>query len=548
MHDGPNPLNLSATVARLAALDELEYERVRIKEAEGLGVRVSALDSQVSAARGREHGGAPRQGRALTMPAPEPWPEPMDAAALLERLVAFYTRHVFLPVGAADAMAVWTVHTHCFALSRHSPRLAFTSPEKRCGKTTALDTMALVSCKPLPTANVTAAAVFRTIEAASPTLLIDEADTFLRDNEDLRNIMNAGHKRGGQVIRCVGDDAEPRAFGVFAPAAIAAIGRLPGTIEDRAILVRMKRAIRAERPEPLHTAAEAEGAELARRCARWVGDHTDRLRDAEPALPGGLFNRAADNWRPLFAIAELAALDWPERLTKAAAALAPNDADAEGRGVMLLTDLRQIFNERNVDKIASADLCEALAADATGPWADYRHGKPIGQAQLARALKPFGLIPGTVRLGAATPKGYERKDFKEVWARYLPDGGTAAKGGGMEPPHRHNPQKTAPLAPDGSATAADCVAEQKYGTPACAATCGGVAAETSPSLDASAFPAGSDDDLGQMPSCRCDHCGGGSYWRLSAVSGGPGPWICRRCYQPDPAAWLDSHTIPSVQP
>ena len=390
-----------------------------------MGYRAAILDRLVGAARGDGDGGSPKQGRALTLPAPDPWPEPVDGAALLDRLAASYARHVFLPPGAADAMAPWAIHTHCFALFRHSPRLAFTSPEKRCGKTTALDTTALVCCKPLPTANVTAAAVFRTIEAAGPTLLIDEADTFLRDNEDLRGILNAGHKRGGQVIRCVGDDAEPRAFAVFGPAAIAAIGRLPGTINGPRDRGADEARPRAERPEPLRAAAEAEGAELARRCARWVADNTDRLRDTDPALPVSLFNRAADNWRPLFVIARAAGGGWPERLAKAAAALAPDDTDAEGRGVRLLADIKAIFDKREadrqeVDKLASADLCNVLAADATGQWADYKHGKPIGQAQLASVLKPFGIIPGTVRIGKATPKGYERTAFAEAWSRYLP--------------------------------------------------------------------------------------------------------------------------------
>lgn len=496
--DAPPPESDEETFARLARLSLAEYERVRVPEAKRMGYRTTILDRLVGAARGDDDGGAPKQGRALTLPAPDPWPEQVDGAALLDRLAAFYARHVFLPPGAADAMAPWAIHTHCFALFRHSPRLAFTSPEKRCGKTTALDTTALVCCKPLPTANVTAAAVFRTIEAAGPTLLIDEADTFLRDNEDLRGILNAGHKRGGQVIRCVGDDAEPRAFAVCGPAAIAAIGRLPGTITDRAIEVRMKRATRAERPEPLRAAAEAEGAELARRCARWVADNTDRLRDTDPALPVGLFNRAADNWRPLFAIARAAGGRWPERLTKAAAALAPDDTDAEGRGVRLLADIKAIFDKREADrqeadKLASADLCDVLAADATGQWADYKHGKPIGQAQLASVLKPFGIIPGTVRIGKATPKGYERTAFAEAWSRYLPapEDASPAGTGGTEPQHRHNPQKSGTSAPDRPATTTDHVAERKTGKPACSTACGGVAA-SHPSSWSEAAPVGAD--------------------------------------------------------
>jgi hypothetical protein len=130
----------------------------------------------------------------------------------------------------------------------------------------------------------------------------------------------------------------------------------------------------------------------------------------------------------------------------------------------------------------------SLATDLTGPWADYKHGKPIGQAQLARLLKPFGLIPGSVRIGTATPKGYERKSFEEAWSRYLPAPGDApsARDGGIEPQHRHNPQEAKTFAPCRPATATCHVAERNAGKPAAAATCGGVAAEIPPSWNSAA--------------------------------------------------------------
>ncbi len=435
-------------IARLAAMPPLECDRQLKRAAKRLNVSRATLGAEVRKARravGADDGDG-KQGRALSLPDAVPWPEPVDDATLLDRLSGFFLRHVFLPPGAADAMAAWAVHSHCAALSRHTPRLAFTSPEKRCGKTTALDAVGLVACRPLVTANVTAAAIFRTIEAAGPTLLIDEADTFLRDNEDLRGILNAGAKRGGQVIRCVGDDAEPRAFAVYGPAAIAAIGRLPGTIEDRSLMILMKRATRAERPEPLRTAAEAEGAELARQCARWVADHAEELRDAEPALPPQMFNRVADCWRPLFAIAATAGGDWPARLSRAADALAPVDA-GEGRGVRLLADVRAIFDARNLpeDRLPSAALCSTLTNIESGPWADYSHGHPITPNQLARLLRPFGVVPGTKRDGADTFKGYERADFAEAWNRYL-DPVTPPEGA-SEPSQRHNPPPTAFFCP-----------------------------------------------------------------------------------------------------
>lgn len=431
--DKPPPETDDELIARLAKLPLLEYERERSAAAEKLGCRASILDKLVQAARGPADAAAPGQGRKLTLPRPEPWAEPVDGAALLNAIASYLAQHVFLPAGAADALAAWTLHTYSFARFRHTPRLAFTSPEKRCGKTTALDALGFLVCLPLATANISTAALFRTVELTAPALLIDEADTFLRDNEELRGAINAGHKQGGQVIRCVGDDAEPRAFVVFSPVAIAAIGRLPGTIEDRSIIVRMQRATRGERPAPLDAAAEAAGRQLASMCARWTDDHGAALADATPALPLALFNRSADNWRALFAIAEACGGDWPARLAGASAALAPDDDD-EGRGVRLLLDIRTIFAAKNTDRVASAELVNALVEMEGSPWGEVNRGRPITTHALARMLRPFGISPATRRDGATTFKGYIGAAFTEAWRRYAPDAPEPAD----EPSHRHN--------------------------------------------------------------------------------------------------------------
>jgi hypothetical protein len=140
-------------------------------------------------------------------------------------------------------------------------------------------------------------------------------------------------------------------------------------------------------------------------------------------MPASLFNRTADNWRPLFAIAQAIGGSWWARLEKAVMALEPEDPDAEGIGIQLLADVRIEFEAgkaRNVDKMSSQGLCDALAKDPAGPWAEYKRGKPVSQKQLANLLKPFGIKPHNVRLGNEIPKGYERGDFEEAWERYLP--------------------------------------------------------------------------------------------------------------------------------
>src|ERR1043166_9648838 len=45
--------------------------------------------------------------------------------------------------------------------------------------------------RPVVAANISSPAFFRVIEETRPTLLIDEADTFLRGSDELRGILNA---------------------------------------------------------------------------------------------------------------------------------------------------------------------------------------------------------------------------------------------------------------------------------------------------------------------------------------------------------------------
>lgn len=423
------PTETDAVVARLRAMDPIAYDKCRKEEARRLGIRPTALDKAVNAARAAVgDGGGNKQGSPLGLAAPEPWPEPVNGAGLLGNLSDFFARHLVLPNGAADLLAIWSVHTHCFACARHTPRLAIGSPDKQCGKTTALELLQMVACKPLPTANVTAAAVFRTVEACTPTLLVDEADTFLGENEGLRGVLNAGHKRGGQVIRCVGDDAEPRTFAAFAPAAIAAIGALPGTIADRSIRIVMRRATQAERPQPIRGATEREGAILARRAARWAADNAAVLHDRDPALPDGMTNREADNWRILFAIAEVAGGDWSTRLGKAAGALADADDGREGLGVALLRDVRTIFAEAApagktaADKLPTAEIVRRLTEMEDRPWPELSQGKALTAARFTRMVKPFGIMRKQWRAENNGPRfwGFHVVDFNDAFSRYLP--------------------------------------------------------------------------------------------------------------------------------
>jgi putative DNA primase/helicase len=312
--------------------------------------------------------------------------------------------------------------------------------------------------RPLPTANVTPAALFRVIQGYRPTLLVDEADTFLYENDELRGVLNSGHRKGGSVLRTVGDEHEPRAFATYAPCVIALIGVLPDTLHDRAVTVDLKRRLRSEAIEPFRPDRADQLDVLARKAARWTQDNAERIAAADPAMPAGLINRAADNWRPLLAIADAAGGMWPERARKAAQASRNAEGDDASRLELLLGDIRVISEGKF--EMPSADLVKALVAMDGRPWAEMgKAGRPLTQNKLARMLKPLKITTENIRVGEEVSKGYVFKHFEEAFSRYLPPEGAS------EPFNRYNADEMGTSEPFQTATPKPDVADGKCEKP-----------------------------------------------------------------------------------
>jgi hypothetical protein len=481
-----------AEIARLARLPTNTYERERRAAAERLGYRAPILDKLVEAARGKADPASADnagQGRRLSLRDVEPWPDPVDGGALLDEIAGTVRRYVVLDKAAADAAALWVVHTYALDAAYVSPRLAITSPEKRCGKTTLLTVLRALVTRALATANMTTATIFRVIEAARPTLLIDEADSFLGDADEMRGVINAGHCRATAIVlRTVEtrDGYEVREFALWGAVALAAIGRLPGTIEDRAIKVAMRRRRPDEAVERLRLDRLDGLTPLARRAARWTTDQLDTLRAADPDIPAELHDRAADNWRPLLAVADAGGGGWPERARRAAASLAREGADdAETARTMLLADVKAAFDAKASDRLASEEIIAHLTELEDRPWPEFRGGKAITKAQLAKLLKPLRISSGTIRLeNGKTPKGYHRSAFEDAFARYLSPEKNAT-----------TPQAkdSAPFGENRNATSGNGVAFQNPQKPKDAAGCGVVADQSGDEgVNGKARPSGGD--------------------------------------------------------
>jgi hypothetical protein len=324
---------------------------------------------------------------------------------------------------AHDAAVVWCAASHAQLSWEHAPRLAVLSPEKRCGKSRLMDVAEALCYQPIVTVNASTAAVVRSItEDDQPTLMVDEADTIFgtkkaaENNEDIRGILNAGHQRNRPYMRWDMTTRDREMCPTFAFAMLASIGDLPDTIMDRAIVLRMRRRGPGEQVAPFRSRRDQPPLHgLRDRLHQWVRGNLKVLQDAEPVMP--VEDRAADTWEPLFAIAELAGGEWPERVRKACLALTGEDPEDGRISTQLLADLKEIWNDSE-DRLFTSTILERLHDLEEGPWSEWgRERKPINAAAVAGLLRQYRIGSKNVRIGDEQKKGYYRGDLVDAWLR-----------------------------------------------------------------------------------------------------------------------------------
>ncbi len=350
-----------------------------------------------------------------------------NPAALLDDVQAFLGRFVAYPSEHARiAHTLWIAHTHAMSAWESTPRIAFLSPEPGSGKTRALEVTETLVPHPVEAVNATPAYLFRRVSdpAGSPTILFDEIDTLFgpraKDNEEVRGMLNAGHRRGAMAGRCVvkGKTVETEELPAYCAVALAGLGNLPDTILSRSIVIRMRRRAPGEHIEPYRRRIHAaEGNELRDMIAAWCQSIEGALAKAWPEMPAGIADRNADVWEALLAIADAAGGEWPQRVRVAAVALvADSKRSTPSLGVRLLADLRTVFGSK--DAMSTEDILTELRTMEEAPWGDIK-GKPLDSRGLSRYLQPYEVAAKGIRFGTSTRRGYSREDLHDPWTRYL---------------------------------------------------------------------------------------------------------------------------------
>jgi len=414
-----NDIQYGNAIKKLAALKPHKFDWVRKDEARKLGVKLPTLEADVKAARHDEN-----ESKHLLFSEVEPHPEPIDPAQLLNEVLGAIRQFIVLDTEQAQAAALWVASTWFIDAVEISPLAIINAPERECGKTQLLTVLGRMSYRPLPASNATASALFRAVELWKPTILIDEADTFFRDKTDLHSMVNAGYLRDGYVLRseAVGDTFEPRKFSVFSAKALAGIAlekHLTDATMSRGVVFNLRRKLPHESVSRFRNADRNLFKGIVAKLSRFAEDYSQQVRDARPTLPEALSDRDQDNWEPLLAIAECAGVEWTHRATKAALKLSCAGVRVVSKSNELLTDIQKVFEEKELDKIFTKDLTDALNADEEKPWATYNRGKPIAPSQVSNRLTGYGIKSKTIRTGYKTAKGFEISQFDDAFNRYL---------------------------------------------------------------------------------------------------------------------------------
>ena len=411
---------------RLARMSPLDYDRASKDEAKKLKVSLAALNSAVKKVRSaiEKDGDQDEQDDQYEYETGvKPWGALVQGDILLNECREAFNRHCILPDGGDVALSLWVVGSYCINSFRIFPKACLSSPEKRCGKTTTLETMDALVNKSVIASNVTPSAIFRLVESCQPSLLIDEADTFINANEELRGIVNSGHtRRGAFILRTEGDgaDRQPKQFSTWSPMVIAMIKTPPDTIVDRSIMVTLRRKMPNESVTKIPLDLIADYKLFRQKCTRWSEDNAKALKESSPSTPQVGSDRAQDNWGPLLSIADLAGGEWPELARKAMLTLEDKKED-EAIGPQILSDIREVFSQRNRERLSSDEVVSGLVDMEERPWCEWKGGRPLTKNSLARLLKPYSVKSKQIRFGGSNHRGYELSQFDDAFSRYLPN-------------------------------------------------------------------------------------------------------------------------------
>ena len=353
----------------------------------------------------------------------EPWHEPVCIDWIVDEIKKQIKQFCALPENYLAPIVVWIVGTYTFNAFRVYPKLCIYSPQKRCGKSTLMEVLDALVYNALMASNVSAPVIYRVIEAYQPTLLLDEADTWLvgrNVNDEMRGIINSGHtKTTARVLRCEGDKNEPKPFSTWSPMVIGMIGKPQATIIDRSLMIPMRRKQKSEQLVKLPVDYSKMCFTFRRYILRWANDNMDVIKNTQVQPPQINNDRAMDNWTALFNLAQVIGEPLLTDINQSYFAINNEEVDEEDIAIVLLKDIKYIFEQETIGSIHSFFLISKLVCMEDRPWREWKRGTAMTANSLANILKPFNIRPKDIRHSGIVRKGYDKKEFLDAFDRYI---------------------------------------------------------------------------------------------------------------------------------
>jgi hypothetical protein len=351
---------------------------------------------------------------------------------LLPDIAAFISRYLACTSNQLTLLALWTLHTHCFAAANATPYLNIFSSESRCGKSVCLQLLRLLCADPWLAAGVPSSILIRKITAQRPTLLLDLRETvFDGDYPRVKGLLVSGARREGTYSLPQGTKGQVCDYDVFCPKAFAGDAPLPISLDSLCIPIFLVQRLSGGQLQKLRLPEAREAAQpLVLRLQQWAGRNLEALKSAPPLtwdqFPVDLSPAYEDLVEPLLQIADFLGDDWPSRARTALSQV----FDAPGEcGVTyvapLLSDIQDIFNVEDTgedQRIPTRDLLEHLNNLDTRPWRSWNNGGPMTARNLGRLLGHAGIRSRNQRYSSGgRGHGYQYEDFVLPWENWIPN-------------------------------------------------------------------------------------------------------------------------------
>jgi hypothetical protein len=424
----PAELSPEGDIKRLARMKDkpLEFEKERKPVAKKHGIRVDVLQKEVEKERLSLEVPETLKKPSLVRHEPIPYDGEVSLKETLDAADARIKRHVVCTEEQRTIIVLWPAFTHVHMYFPYLPRLAVSSPQPECGKTTTLELVALLSYRVVDSDDINAANLQRMKEAyGDVTLVLDEITEAIEKSDELNTILRSGFKRGARAIRLIKDNAGNlvhEEYLVDMPVAVAGLATLRGALSSRCLHIRLQpKSADKEVEDAWEESVAAELLELCGKLARWAQDAGSTL-NLHPHYPPQLKGRQRHCCQALLSIAEAAGPEWAARARAAVVALLQDSADFnEVAGQVLLRDIRAILTALSqATEISSKELVTRLHAVAESGWDGSEGARPLSQHRLARLLRPYNIIPLMIGPETKRVKGYLRSQFLRVEAADLP--------------------------------------------------------------------------------------------------------------------------------